>query len=72
MTTLADINAEDHIIWESEETFRNWFSSMVSQDLKDPKQKKVIAFLRNIAEEDKNNPSVYNIQLMKFDPKGVL
>jgi hypothetical protein len=42
---------------------------MISQNLRGPKRKEVIALLKNVAEDDKNNPSVYKIQLMKFDPK---
>ncbi len=43
-----------------------WLREDITLALQGPKREEVLAFLRRIQEEDKNDPAVYRIQLLGF------
>ena len=54
---------------ELEEARQRWLTQMVASDLEGPRRAEVIAFLKNVLEEDKRDQSFYKIQLMQFQPE---
>jgi hypothetical protein len=46
-----------------------WLKDDITLALQGPKREELLAFLRRIQEEDKNDPAVYRIQLLGFSSK---